>query len=110
MKLYIVFCELMSRLHTYYYSKFHRYSIGAGSVVFYKALIIGDSKSVSIGRNCLIGRTSINYHGGKPYHTRILCDGVNSCVVIGAGCVVSGTVPPNSIVRPAADVISHLSI
>ena len=190
MKLYIVFCELMSRLHTYYYSKFHRYSIGAGSVVFYKALIIGDSKSVSIGSNCLIGRTSINYHGGMPYHTRILCDGVNSCVVIGnncringayihakqfitignncviasgvsimdsnghivnsldrtkghdnpkgitignnvwigmnaiilkgssigdnsiigAGCVVSGTVPPNSIVRPAADVISHLSI
>lgn len=57
-------------------------------------------KGITIGNNVWIGMNAIILKGSSI--------GDNS--IIGAGCVVSGTVPPNSIVRPAADVISHLSI
>ena len=45
---------------------------------------------VSIGDDCLIGRSKTGYHAGMPFYTTILSDGTDSHISIGNNCRING--------------------
>lgn len=45
---------------------------------------------VKIGKNCLIGRSVVGYHGGMPFYTALLSDGQGSLITIGNNCRLNG--------------------
>ena len=82
--------RLLTRIHTLFLNnKFN--SIGRGSRIYFKSQIINKLPGgVCIGENCMIGRTSYNYHAGMPFFTTIQNDGDASRIVIGNNCRING--------------------
>lgn len=91
------FVRLLSNLHTKFVSFRHGIEIGANTVLYYQSTINCLSNSyknqggVIIGKNCRIGVSSRNYHGGMPFPTALLCDGNGSRIKIGDNCRLNGT-------------------
>lgn len=87
---------LFSKFHTKFVSFRKGVEIGANSLLYYKSSInclsisYKNSGGVSIGKNCRIGVSPRNYHGGMPFPSALLCDGYGSCITIGDNCRLNG--------------------
>ena len=85
---------LFSRILTYIHSlrlnnQFNM--IDKNSRVYYRSRIINKVKGgVRIGKSTILGRSSIGYHTGMPFHTTILNDGNSSHITIGNNCRING--------------------
>ena len=66
--------------------------IGNNTTLYYKSSILNVCKQgvVSIGDNCLIGRSKCGYHADMPFYTTILNDGIDSNISIGNNCRING--------------------
>ena len=90
------FVWLLSNLHTKFVSCRQGIEIGANTVLYYKSSIsclsisYNESGGVKIGKNCRIGVSPRNYHGGMPFPTALLCDGKGSRITIGDNCRLNG--------------------
>lgn len=97
MKMFVcLFNTLLSILRTRLISLKHYISVGKGSVVFFKSPIYcipvsyKNGGGIIIGKNCLIGRSKVGYHGGMPFYTTLLSDGKGSVISIGNNCRLNG--------------------
>lgn len=86
----------LSKVHTLLVSWKKGIQIGSNSLLYYKSSIYCKSSSycnsggVKIGKNCRIGVSSKNYHGGMPFPSALLCDGNGSSITIGDNCRLNG--------------------
>lgn len=64
--------------------------IGKGSVVYYRSSLIYKKGRISIGNECIIGRTRKNYHVGMPFFTTLLVDAPNAFIKIGDNTRING--------------------
>lgn len=91
-----VLSAVFSKVHTLLVSSKKGIQIGANSLVYYKSSICCKSSSynnsggVIIGKNCRIGASSKNYHGGMPFPSALLSDGEGSKITIGDNCRLNG--------------------
>lgn len=89
--------SIISRMLTYIYtiwvSKKRNINIGIGSKIYFFSSVLNLSDGlggVTIGKNCLIGRSPRGYHAGMPFYTTLLNDGENSSIHIGDNCRLNG--------------------
>ena len=87
---------LLSNLHTKIFSFRRGIKIGKKTILYYKSSInclpnsYNERGGVIIGKNCRIGVSPRNYHGGMPFPTALLCDGNGSQIIIGDNCRLNG--------------------
>ena len=91
-KFELLYTIIRNRIHKYLTLLDKNIKIGNKTSIFYKSYIynICDEGSVSIGDNCLIGRSKYGYHAGMPFYTTILNDGIKSNIRIGNNCRING--------------------
>ena len=85
-----IISHVLSKIHTLLLSMKRGVSIDLSSVIYYKSKITNHTGKVQIGKSCKIGTSPINYHGGMPFPTTLLCDGDRSEICIGNNCRLNG--------------------
>ena len=83
---------LFSLIHKHLLNRKKLISIARKTNVYYKCPIynFSDTGKIIIGSNCTIGRSFKGYHGGMPFYTCILNDGVGSNIYIGNNTRING--------------------
>ena len=64
--------------------------IGQNSYVYWKASIDERKGHIKVGKNTMIGRTKIGYHGGMSFYTTLLTDEDDALIEIGDNCRING--------------------
>lgn len=120
MKLFTLLQIVRNKLHTKRLSQRKGITIGRSSSVYYKSNLKCTSNSLNngggifIGNNCKIGRTDDGYHGGMPFPTAMLSDGMGSRIAIGDNCRINGayihakksiTIGSNCVIAAGVNVI-----
>ncbi len=82
--------SIKTKIHTKHCAKIDGVLLGRGTAIYYKSDVINRGGSISVGDNCLIGRSAYLYHAGMPFYSTIICDGENSSVLIGNNCRING--------------------
>lgn len=119
-KLSSIYKLLRNKIHTSLLSRKKGIKIGIGSNVYYRSRMDCYSVSykygggITIGNNCAIGHSEIKYHGGMPFYTSLLSDGMGSRITIGDNCRVNGayihaekkiTIGTNCVIASGVNII-----
>ena len=86
--------KVRSITYTFWVSHFyHGIQVGKHTMIYYKSSVVNNAPegAAIIGDNCVIGRPSIFYHAGMPFHTRLFVDGVRGKIFIGNNCHINGS-------------------
>ncbi len=119
MRFIVVLNSLRDKIHTKLLSHKKGVKIGNSSIVYHKCGIDCYSTNykrgrVVIGEHCKIGRSPLKYHGGMPFYTRLLSDGVDGQIVIGDNCRINGayihaeksiTIGSNCVIASGVNII-----
>lgn len=63
---------------------------GGGTKVYYKSRVCAYKGSISVGKNCLIGRSRRNYHASMSFYTTLFTDKEGAEIYIGNNCRING--------------------